>query len=48
MPNSRQDESKLELRFLEEISTTLYMQMIPLKWQKLKRNKSGLMRVKGM
>ena len=29
---------KLEPRLLAEISTTSEMQMIPLKWQKVKRN----------
>ena len=29
---------KLELRLLEEISTTSDMQMIPLRWQKVRRN----------
>ena len=29
---------KLEYRLLGKISTTLDMQMIPLKWQKVKRN----------
>ena len=37
-------ESKLESRFLGEITTTSYIQMTPPSWQKVKRNyeKAGL------
>ena len=38
MQNARLDESKLESRLTGEISTTSDLQMIPLQWQKAKRD----------
>ena len=38
---------KLESRFAGEISTTSDIQMTPTLWQKMKRNKQSLVKVKG-
>ena len=38
MQNAGLDESQAGIRLLGEISTILVVQMIPLQWQKVKRN----------
>ena len=47
MQNARLDDHKLKSRLLGEISTTLDMQMIPLKAESEEELSSLLMRVKG-
>ena len=46
MRKARLEEAQAESRFLGEISITSDMQMTPPLWQKVKRNKKPLMKVK--